>query len=74
MPDAARAAHIDKIAAAKEELKTAGPIHSKDLRRYIKRLERELREYDRFHEGGGGNGERTEPPSSKHGGSTGARP
>lgn len=63
MADTARAAHVAKIAAAKEELKTAGPIHSKDLHRYIKRLERELRDYDRFHEGGGGNGKRAEPPA-----------
>lgn len=34
---------IEKIARAKRELATAGPIHSRDLRKYIHRLENELR-------------------------------
>lgn len=43
--------HIARINAAKEQLKTAGPIHRKDLKKYIRRLEKELRDYDRFHRG-----------------------
>lgn len=39
---------IQKIAAAKEELKTAGKIHSRDLRKHIHRMEKELRDYDYF--------------------------
>lgn len=43
--------HIKKIMAAKEELKTAGMIHRKDLQRYIRRLEKELLIYDSYHRG-----------------------
>lgn len=39
--------HIQKIAKAKSELETAGPIHRRDLTRYIHRLEKELQIYDR---------------------------
>ena len=39
--------HIQKIAKAKAELEAAGPIHRRDLTRYIHRLEKELRIYDR---------------------------
>ena len=46
-----REEHVAKIRAAKEELKTAGAIHKKDLMRHIKRLEKELRVYDRYHRG-----------------------
>ena len=35
-----------KLEAAKKELKTAGPIHSRDLQKYIRRLEKELVKYD----------------------------
>jgi len=31
-----------KLEAAREELKTAGPVHSRDLQKYIQRLEKEL--------------------------------
>ena len=46
-----REEHIEKIRKAKSEMKTAGAIHQKDLSRYIRRLEKELREYDRLHRG-----------------------
>lgn len=39
--------YIQKIDKAKAELQTAGPIHKRDLTRYIHRLEKELRIYDR---------------------------
>lgn len=37
-----------KLKAAKSELLTAGPIHAKDLRRQIHRMEKELRTYIRY--------------------------
>lgn len=40
--------HKQKIKAAKEELKTAGTIHARDLRRQINRMEKELRAYIRY--------------------------
>lgn len=43
--------HVSRLRQAKAELKTAGPIHRKDLQRYIKRLEKELRIYDHYHRG-----------------------
>lgn len=43
--------HVEMINAAKEQLKTAGPIHRKDLQRYIRRMEKELRIYDSYHRG-----------------------
>lgn len=46
-----RAEHVTRLRQAKEELKVAGPIHRKDLQRYIKRLEKELRIYDHYHRG-----------------------
>lgn len=47
MPDAF-AEHKARIYAAKAELLTAGPIHAKDLRRQIHRMEKELRTYIRY--------------------------
>lgn len=44
-----REACVEKINKAKEELKTAGVIHKRDLQKHIRRLERELREYDNYH-------------------------
>lgn len=43
--------HVERINAAKEQLKTAGPIHREDLQRYIRRMEKELRIYDSYHRG-----------------------
>ena len=37
-----------RIAAAKEELKTAGPIHRRDLSRQISNMQKELKTYDRY--------------------------
>lgn len=36
------------IARRKQEIKTAGPVHKRDLMKNIRRLQRELRDYDRF--------------------------
>lgn len=42
---------VKKIRAAKEELKTAGTIHRKDLQKHIRRMQKELRIYDEYHGG-----------------------
>lgn len=64
MADAMREAYVKKLNAARNELKTAGPIHRKDLTRHIRRMERELRDYDRFHkEAGGEHNGKCEKPS-----------
>jgi len=39
---------VDKIRAARQELLKAGAIHRRDLNKHIKRMERELRDYDRY--------------------------
>lgn len=39
---------IEKIRQRRAEAIKAGPIHRRDLIKYIRRLERELRDYDRF--------------------------
>lgn len=43
-----RQEYVDKLNAAKEELKNAGYIHRRDLVRQIHRMENELREYDQY--------------------------
>lgn len=40
---------VDYIREKKKEARTAGEIHRRDLHKHIKRMERELRDYDRFH-------------------------
>ena len=40
---------VEKIRTAKAEAQTAGAIHRRDLHKHIKRMQRELRDYDRFH-------------------------
>jgi hypothetical protein len=40
---------IQKIITAEEQLSKAGKIHRRDLLKHIKRMQRELRDYDRFH-------------------------
>nr|DAR32257.1 MAG TPA: hypothetical protein [Caudoviricetes sp.] len=40
---------VRKIRQAKVDLKTAGVIHRRDLQKHIRRIECELRDYDRFH-------------------------
>ena len=39
---------IEKIELAKSALIFAGTIHRRDLQKHIRRMERELRDYDRF--------------------------
>ena len=42
---------IDRINAEEREAKTAGKIHRRDLMKHIRRMKRELRDYDRFQGG-----------------------
>ena len=44
----AREKQIDAIRSAKQELKTAGPHHRRDLLKHIHRMEKELLIYDRY--------------------------
>lgn len=37
-----------QIRAAKEELKTAGPYHRRDLLKHIHRMQKELMTYDKY--------------------------
>ena len=39
---------VEKIETAKAALMFAGTIHRRDLQKHIRRMERELRDYDRF--------------------------
>ena len=66
MADRIREEYVAKLKAARQELKTAGPIHRKDLTRHIQRMERELYDYDRFHKGGDSNGKRAKPSPTEH--------
>ena len=43
-----REALVQQIEKARADLKTAGEIHSRDLKKHILRMEKELRDYDRF--------------------------
>ena len=59
--DPIRAAYVADIACAKEEASKAGCIHKRDLMKHIRRMEKELRHYDRFHREAGG-----EPHAKRH--------
>ena len=67
MVDRIREEYAAKLNAAREELKTAGPIHRRDLIKHIRRMEHELRDYDRFHKGGDSNGRKGQSQSSNLG-------
>lgn len=45
---AARETLVQQISKAREEMKTAGPIHRRDLQKHIKRMETQLKVYDRY--------------------------
>lgn len=60
--DHQRDAFVAKLEKAHRELETAGAIRKRDLQRQIKRMERELYDYDRFHVGGGDIGKKHEKP------------
>lgn len=39
---------IAKIHRTKQEIKTAGPIHKRDLQKCLRRMQAQLAEFDRF--------------------------
>lgn len=45
----ARERHVAEIKQIEQQLKTAGPIHKKDLFRHLIRLKRELKQYDLYY-------------------------
>lgn len=61
MADRIREEYVAKLNAARQELETAGIFHRRDLIKHIRRMERELRDYDRFYKGGDSNGKRKKP-------------
>ena len=61
-----REEYVAKLNAARQELETAGIFHRRDLTKHIRRMERELRDYDRFHKGGDSNGKRAKPSPTEH--------
>lgn len=63
MADRIRDECVAKLNAARQELETAGIFHRRDLTKHIRRMERELRDYDRFHKGGASRAERAESDS-----------
>lgn len=40
----------EKIMQTRQEIKTAGPVHRRDLRKHLKRMLAQLAQYDRFQE------------------------
>lgn len=46
---AARVELQKKIRKAEEELKTAGPVHRRDLQKHLRRMKNQMRIYDRYH-------------------------
>ena len=41
---------IEKIEITKKAIMFAGPVHRRDLRKHLKRMLAQLRQYDRFQE------------------------
>ena len=41
---------IEKIDTTKKAIMFAGPVHRRDLRKHLKRMLAQLRQYDRFQE------------------------
>lgn len=39
---------VEEIRKKREEAAQSGPIHRRDLWKYIRRMERELKDYDKF--------------------------
>ena len=39
---------VEKIMQTKQEIKTAGPVHRRDLRKHLKRMLAQVAQYDRF--------------------------
>ena len=43
-----REEHLAAMQTVKDQLKTAGPCHRRDLLRQLHRMEKDLKEYDRY--------------------------
>ena len=41
---------MEKIMQTKQEIKTAGPVHRRDLRKHLKRMLAQVAQYDRYQE------------------------
>ena len=39
---------LQRIENAQDEIRRAGPLHRRDMQRHLRRLLRDLRDYDRF--------------------------
>ena len=39
---------MDKIEQTRREIKTAGPVHRRDLRKHLKRMLAQVAQYDRY--------------------------
>ena len=39
---------IEKIVQTKRAIKTAGPVHKRDLQKHLKRMQIQVAQYDRF--------------------------
>ena len=39
---------MDKIEQTRKEIKTAGPVHRRDLRKHLKRMLAQVAQYDRY--------------------------
>lgn len=39
---------VEKIRRTKREMKTAGPIHKRDLGKHLKRMQAQLKQYDAY--------------------------
>ena len=39
---------MDKIEQTKREIKSAGPVHRRDLRKHLKRMLAQVAQYDRY--------------------------
>ena len=42
---------IERIEMTKKAIQFAGPVHRRDLRKHLKRMQAQLRRYDRFQAG-----------------------
>lgn len=42
---------MDRIRKIREEMKTAGPVHRRDLWKHLRRMEAQLKQYDRYRKG-----------------------
>lgn len=40
---------LEKIKLTETAIMLAGPIHRRDLQKHLRRMQKELRDYDRFH-------------------------